>query len=281
MTQSLIDPECASLVRTFQRRTPRRPPPEAAAAKDPMFKRAGSSFDLKSIREYGPGDDPRRIDWKLLGRTDRVFVKDYFAEEQDGVCLLVDLSGSMEVFGAPEALTLSASIAWMLGALGLPTSLWGFSEGIERRLERPRGGVSPAPVLAFFAGLETGGRTGLVSALTLARKASRYRRVVIVSDFLDPAFRPWACPFARGFFIRLHRDFEALEPGVSEFEVTDPETGARLRVPWDRPAREGYRRREGALDGALAQARNGWYRKVAPGEDRVALYWALLEALHA
>lgn len=277
----LIDPECASLVRTFQRRTQRRPPAEVSAARDPMFKRAGSSFDLKNIREYGPGDDPRRIDWKLMGRTDRLFVKEYYAEERDGVCILVDLSGSMEIFGSEETLIIAASVAWMLGALGLPTSLWGFSEGIERRLDRPRGGASPGPVLAFFSGLGMGGSTSLASSLTIVRKASRHRRVVVVSDFLDPAFRPAACPFARGFFLRLHRDFETLETGASEIDVVDPETGLRLRMPWDRLARTSYRQREAALDGSFTQSRNSWYRKVEPGADRVALYWALLEALHA
>jgi len=278
---SLIDPECASLVRTFQRRTQRRPPAEVAAARDPMFKRAGSSFDLKSIRDYGPGDDPRRIDWKLMGRTDRLFVKEYFAEERDGVCLLVDLSGSMTVFGMEETLTIAASVAWMLSALGLPTSLWGFSEGIERRLERARGGASPAPILAFFHGLELGGRTALAPVLDRVRKTSRYRRVVIVSDFLDPAFRPSACPFDRSFFLRLHRDFETLETGASELEVLDPETHRRLRMPWDRLARAGYRQREAALDGAFLQMHNAWCCKIAPGADRVALYWSLLGALHA
>jgi uncharacterized protein (DUF58 family) len=278
---TLIDPECASLVRTFQRRTQRRPPTEVSAAQDPMFKRSGSSFDLKNIREYGPGDDPRRIDWKLMGRTDRLFVKEYYAEERDGVCLLVDLSGSMEIFGVEETLILSASIAWMLGALGLPTSIWGFSEGIKRRLDRPRGGASPTPIQAFFTGLEIGGRTSLAFVLAAVRKASRYRRVIVVSDFLDPAFHPSACPFTRGFFIRLHRDFESLDTGASEVDVLDPETGVRLRMPWDRLARAAYRQREAALEGSFAQTRNAWYRQVAPGANRVALYWALLEALHA
>ncbi len=278
---NLIDPECASLVRTFQRRTQRRPPAEASAARDPMFKRSGSSFDLKSIREYGPSDDPRRIDWNLMGRTDRLFVKDYYAEERDGVCLLVDLSGSMEVFGTEETMIISASVAWMLGALGLPTSLWGFSEGIERRLERPRSGASPAPIVAFFSGLEMGGRTSLASSLAVVRKTSRYRRVIIVSDFLDPVFRPSACPFSRNFFIRLHRDFETLETGASEIVVTDPETGSHMRTPWDRIARESYRQRESALDGAFTQGKNSWYRKIAPGSNRVTLYSGLLEALHA
>jgi uncharacterized protein (DUF58 family) len=277
---NLIDPECAGLVRAFQRRTPKRPPSEAAA-RDPMFRRAGSSFDLKNIREYGPGDDPRRIDWKLMGRTDRLFVKEYYSEERDGVCVLVDLSGSMKVFGAEETMTIAASSAWMLSALGLPTSLWAFSAGVERRLDRPRGGASPGPVRTFFRGLEFGGTTALAAVAAAVRKTTRHKRVLIISDFLDPAFRPAACPFSRSLFIRLHRDFESLDTGGSEVDVLDPETGLRQRLPWDRPAREAYRAREQALDAALASGGNAWYRKVLPGEPRAGLYWSLLEALHA
>jgi uncharacterized protein (DUF58 family) len=253
-----------------------------------MFKRAGSSFDLKNIREYGPTDDPRRIDWKLMGRTDRLYVKEFFEEERDGVCVLVDLSASIGVFGTEEALRISASLAWILGALGLPTSLWAFDDHIVRRMERPRGDPSPAPVLAFFEGLEASGRTDVGSALAAARKVSRFRRAVVISDFLDAAFRPAASPFGRSFFVRLHKDFEAMNAGNSEVEVIDPETEARLRTPWDAPAKAHYRQREKALDAAFGEAqrplsanRGAWYRRIAPGADRAALYWELLEGLYA
>ena len=124
---SLVDPECPALAKAFLRRTPRRPPESRSGARDPLFKRTGSSFDLKCIREYGPSDDPRRIDWKLLGRSGRPFVKDFLEEDRDAVCVLLDFSSSIEVFGAAEAASAAASIAWLLGALGLPTSLWAFA----------------------------------------------------------------------------------------------------------------------------------------------------------
>ena len=286
---SYIDAECAPLVRAFQRRSPRRPPAAAQAARDPMFRRSGSSFDLKNIREYGPSDDPRRIDWKLTGRSDRLYVKEFYEEERDGVCLLLDVSASMTVFGGEEALRIAASIAWMLGALGLPTSLWAFSGRIERRLERPRGGPSPAPVHSFFEGLEFGGASRIAASIGSARASSRHRRAVMISDFLDPAFVPKASPFPRSFFIRTHRDFETLAAGSNEVEVVDPESGARLRTPWDRPARELYRRRVDELESSFGvgsggpgsgHGRSRWYRCFQPGEDRPLLYWSLLEALH-
>jgi uncharacterized protein (DUF58 family) len=280
---SLIDPECPGLARAFLRRTPRRPPESRGGGRDPLFKRAGSSFDLKCIREYGPSDDPRRIDWKLLGRCGRPYVKEFLEEDRDSVCVLADFSASIEAFGAEEAAAAAASITWLLGALGLPTSLWAFSDRLTRRLERPRGGASAGPLIAFFSGLSPGGRTDISACVSASRKSSRARKAVIVSDFLDPGFKPLACPFSRSFFVRLRRDFEPLAEGSSEVTVIDPETGRSLRAPWDERAREAYRARERGLEAALGEAarRGSWTRTLEAGADRAALYWELLEALYA
>lgn len=280
---SLVDPECAGLARAFLRRTPRRPPELRGGGRDPQFKRAGSSFDLKCIREYSPSDDPRRIDWKLLARCGRPFVKEFLDEDRAEVCVLADFSASIEVFGADEATRISASIAWLLGALGLPTSLWAFSDHPTRRMDRPRGGASTAPVESFFSGLEPGGRTDIGACVAAARASSRARKAVIVSDFLDPNFKPRAGLFGRTFFVRLHRDFDSLASGLDEVTVLDPETGRSLRSPWDEPARRAYRENERRLSSLLGEACRGgsWYGVQEPGTDRVALYWDLLEALYA
>lgn len=280
---SLVDPECPAIVRAFSRRTPRRPPERAQAGRDPMFRRTGSSFDLKNIREYAPSDDPRRIDWRLEGRTGRLYVKEYYEEERDGLLILVDSSASMAVHGLEVLERLAASVAWMLGALGLPTSLMDFSDRTGRRLDRPRGGESPAPVEAFFAGFEARGRTDLAAAIAGARRRSRYRRLLVLSDFLDPRFRPETSPFSRNFYLRLHRHVMELGPGRAEIEVLDPESGERLLLPWDAGSEAAYRERETALDARLREAarRGAFYRSLGPTENRVPLYWSLLEALYA
>ena len=55
----------------------------------------GFSIEFAEYRQYTPGDDTRHIDWKVFGRTDRYFVKQYEDETNLQCHLLLDLSGSM------------------------------------------------------------------------------------------------------------------------------------------------------------------------------------------
>lgn len=60
--------------------------------KAPYF---GASVDFAEHRGYVPGDDIRRIDWKLWARTDRYYVKEYEAESNSNFSVLLDVSKSM------------------------------------------------------------------------------------------------------------------------------------------------------------------------------------------
>lgn len=61
----------------------------------------GSSTDFAEHRQYMPGDDIRRIDWKLYGRTDRYFVKHYEADTNTNFAVILDVSKSMR-YGASK-----------------------------------------------------------------------------------------------------------------------------------------------------------------------------------
>ncbi len=63
----------------------------------------GFSVDFVSHREYIPGDDLRHLNWKLLGRHDRLYVKQYDAETNVDLHLLLDVSGSMMVGDAQQS----------------------------------------------------------------------------------------------------------------------------------------------------------------------------------
>jgi len=78
----------------------------------------GMSVDFAEHRSYMPGDDVRRIDWRLFARTDRLYVKEFEADTNANLHLLLDVSKSMD-FGS-GALTkleyakyLAASLAYL------------------------------------------------------------------------------------------------------------------------------------------------------------------------
>ncbi|HZR23127.1 MAG TPA: DUF58 domain-containing protein [Vicinamibacterales bacterium] len=59
----------------------------------------GASIDFAEHRGYVAGDDIRRVDWRLFARTDRFYVKQYEADTNTNLCVLLDISKSMK-FGA-------------------------------------------------------------------------------------------------------------------------------------------------------------------------------------
>jgi uncharacterized protein (DUF58 family) len=61
----------------------------------------GTSVEFAQHRPYSPGDDIRRLDWKVFGRTDKLYVKQYQQETNLDLLLLVDVSGSMAFASNP------------------------------------------------------------------------------------------------------------------------------------------------------------------------------------
>src|SRR5512135_1807981 len=57
--------------------------------------RLGFSVNFAEYRPYRPGDDIRKIDWKVFARLDRFFVKEFEGETNTGITLILDCSRSM------------------------------------------------------------------------------------------------------------------------------------------------------------------------------------------
>ena len=69
----------------------------------------GFSIEFSEHRAYGIGDEPRHIDWKLWGKTDRFFVKQFEEETNLRAHILLDISSSM---------------SWSSDPASLPTKIW-------------------------------------------------------------------------------------------------------------------------------------------------------------
>ena len=88
----------------------------------------GASMDFAEHRAYMPGDDIRRIDWKLFARSDRFYVKEFEADTNANFVVLLDVSKSMR-YGGPGAT--GAAVSKLEYASYLTASLAYFS-GLQR-----------------------------------------------------------------------------------------------------------------------------------------------------
>src|ERR1043165_9878305 len=59
----------------------------------------GAGLEFSQYRGYRPGDDPRRVDWKLFSRSGRYFVREAEGERSVTVRIVVDASASMTMAG--------------------------------------------------------------------------------------------------------------------------------------------------------------------------------------
>jgi uncharacterized protein (DUF58 family) len=191
----------------------------------------GSSVEFADYKEYVPGDEINRMDWRAYGRTRRLFVRQYEAETDMVVYLLVDVSASMAYAGARRqskyilAARIAAALAYLMIHQGDKAALGLFAETVKQF--RPPGGTRRHlhNLVRDLEQVEPGAGTGLAQALQEFGALFKKRgRLVILSDFwteLDDLFD------ALGQFI--HRKFEILL-----LQVLDPD---ELNLPAVQAAR--------------------------------------------
>src|ERR1700722_17527191 len=153
----------------------------------------GSSLEFAQYRKYVQGDDTRRLDWRTWGRSDRFYIKEFEADTNLRICLLIDTSGSMG-FGPAGATRLdyarrlAGTLGYFAAEQGDAVGLWSLGESA---LEIParRGAPHLGLVLDQMAGIKPVGGTTLLTALhTAAEKIRQRALLVILSDlFVPPA----------------------------------------------------------------------------------------------
>src|SRR6478609_8486452 len=97
----------------------------------------GFSTEFTEYRQYNPGDDLRYLDWRLLARTDRYFIKKYRADTNTQCHLLIDTSASMNYAHASSvtklqyAQFLAASLAYLLNRQQDAVGLVAFADKVH------------------------------------------------------------------------------------------------------------------------------------------------------
>lgn len=150
--------------------------------------RSGRSLEFKDHRPYSRGDDVRLLDWSLLARTRRPWLRVYHDEEEQHVVLLLDASASMGFENKMlRARQLAAAAAAMVLRAGDRVSAHAFGGGMALPgTQAVRGRAGLAPVLTFLDGITTAaGQDTLERALTaLVPRLIGRGAIVLLSDFL-------------------------------------------------------------------------------------------------
>jgi uncharacterized protein (DUF58 family) len=151
----------------------------------------GFSVEFEEHREYSPGDEIRRIDWKALGKFDRYFIKEYEDETNLRAYLLLDTSASMDyssngVTKFDYGCTLTASLAYLIlrqqDAAGLVT----FSNRIENIIPPRAKRDYLTQIVNALENQGPGGETNVAKILEeIAGQIKRRGMVILVSDLLD------------------------------------------------------------------------------------------------
>ena len=186
----------------------------------------GFSVEFEEHREYSPGDEIRRIDWKAFGKFDRYFIKEYEDETNLRAYLLLDASASMNyasdgITKFDYACTLTASLAYLIlkqqDAAGVVT----FSDRIEAFMPPRAKRDYLAQILHALENRGPGGETKVGKILDdIAAQVKRRGLIVLVSDLLDEPAE----------ILKGLRQFRFKGNDVIVFHLLDP---AELNLPFD------------------------------------------------
>lgn len=225
----------------------------------------GSAAEFADYKEYAPGDDLARLDWRVYGRTKRLYLRQFEEETDMTAYLMVDISGSMRYAGEKRpskyilAAKIAAALAYLMMAQSDKAALVLFAHkvtqflapgGTRRHLHR---------MVTELERVRPVQSTGMAAAVQECNALFKKRgRIVILSDFLDdtaPLFDALAQFVHRKFEILLLQIADPDELNLPAFNVAkfvDLETAETVQVDPEE-IRAAYQAHMGKLVADLAR----------------------------
>jgi|UniRef100_A0A7V3RGE1 uncharacterized protein (DUF58 family) len=178
----------------------------------------GFSQEFTDYRPYIPGDEIKRIDWKVYARRDRFYIKEYQEETNLRAYILLDKSGSMgygnRITKLEYAKFLSACLAYLLfkqrDGVGLITFDTGINDFIPPSLKR----VNFTRIMETIDKTSSGNETSLSRVLfEVGQKIKRRGLVILISDLFD----------APDLVLKSLKSFKARKHEMIVFQTLDPD----------------------------------------------------------
>jgi uncharacterized protein (DUF58 family) len=180
----------------------------------------GSAAEFADYKEYAPGDELARLDWRVYGRTRRLYLRQFEEETDMTVYLMLDTSGSMRYAGEKRqskfflAAKIAAALAYLMMAQSDKAALVLFAQKVTQFLAPGSTRRHLHRLVTELERVRPALTTGIAGAVQECNALFKKRgRIVILSDFLDDT---------AGLFDALaqfvHRKFEILL-----LQIVDPD----------------------------------------------------------
>jgi uncharacterized protein (DUF58 family) len=188
----------------------------------------GFSQEFADHRQYMPGDELKSIDWKVYGRSDRFYIKEYQEETNLRAYILLDKSGSMgygkNISKLEYAKYLGASLAYMLFRQKDNVGIATFDTRIREIIPPSARRTNFMMILKAIADADSGGETKMNDVLyQLAKRIKRRGLVILLSDLLDEP----------GDLVKALRSFRHRKHEILVFQILDTD---ELNFPFSESA---------------------------------------------
>ena len=254
--------------------------------------RHGFSVEFVEHREYAPGDDLRHLDWKVLGRMDRYYIKRYEEETNITACILLDSSASM-TYGSGElskfemGACAASALAHLLNRQRDAVGLAFFDTEVRAFLPPTSKRVAVAQIAAQLEGAEPQGKTELDEVFRQVGHDLPGRSLfIVISDFfvssdrLESALRFLDYHGHDAIVLQTLDEAERTFPFRSQVLFRGLEDSRELLVEPQRLRSEYLKRMEGFLGEVrrLTEARAFDYQLLTSNEAMAPLLSATLTA---
>jgi uncharacterized protein (DUF58 family) len=203
----------------------------------------GSSSDFADYHEYSHGQDISRIDWRVYGRSRKLYIRRFEDETDMTVYIVVDTSASMLYGGAQrmpkyvQAARLAAALSYIAMRQRDKVSLALVSKELVAFRKAGNSRLHLQTLLKCLEGIEPSQETSLSEALKDCGEVLRKRgRLILISDFhddIDATLVELGQFVHRGFDIQLMHLLDADElnlPPAAAIEFIDMETNERVKA---------------------------------------------------
>jgi len=184
----------------------------------------GFSVEFAEHREYAPGDDLKHLDWKVFGRTDRLYIKEYELETNLRSHILLDTSESMD-YGSKDtsklelASHIAASMAYLILRQQDSVGMVAFDKEVKTFIPTSSSMGHLRPILGTLAASNAQNKTDLGIVLnTLAERIQRRGLIILISDLFD---RPEVILKSLQHFSHKRHDVIVFHV-LDEYELTFP-----------------------------------------------------------